>query len=54
MGLAEGWLAEGRSLPTADDVASHIAEISATNPHTVPTSIFDEVAAICARVGIIT
>jgi NAD(P)-dependent dehydrogenase (short-subunit alcohol dehydrogenase family) len=53
VGLAEGWLAERGSNPTADDVATHIDEVSATNPYTVPTSIFDEVAAVCARLGII-
>ena len=53
VGLAEGWLAERGSNPTADDLAVHIDEISATDPYTVPMSIFDEVAAICARLGII-
>ncbi len=53
VGLADGWLAEGGSNPTADDVATHIDEISATNPFTVPTSIFDEVATICTRLGIV-
>jgi NAD(P)-dependent dehydrogenase (short-subunit alcohol dehydrogenase family) len=52
VGLAEGWLAEPGSAPTADDVAAHSGEISATEPFTVPSSIFDEVAAICTRLGI--
>ena len=52
IGLGDGWFAESGSKPTADDVASHIDEISATEPFTVPSSIFDEVAHICERLGI--
>jgi NAD(P)-dependent dehydrogenase (short-subunit alcohol dehydrogenase family) len=52
VGLAEGWLADRDSAPTADDIATHLAEVSATEPFTVPTSIFDEVAAICDRLGV--
>jgi len=52
IGLGKGWLAEPGSEPTADDVAAHLAEVSATEPFSVPASIFDEVADICARLGI--
>jgi NAD(P)-dependent dehydrogenase (short-subunit alcohol dehydrogenase family) len=52
VGLADGWLAEPGSRPTADDILAHLAEVSATEPFRVPTSIFDEVAGICARLGI--
>jgi NAD(P)-dependent dehydrogenase (short-subunit alcohol dehydrogenase family) len=52
IGLGEGWLAEPGSKPTADDVAAHLAEVSATEPFTVPASIFDEVAGISGRLGI--
>jgi len=52
IGLGKGWLAEPGSKPTADDVAAHLAEVSATEPFSVPASIFDEVADICARLGI--
>jgi NAD(P)-dependent dehydrogenase (short-subunit alcohol dehydrogenase family) len=52
IGLGEGWLAEPGSKPTADDIAAHLAEISATEPFSVPASIFDEVAGICVRLGI--
>lgn len=52
IGLGDGWLAESGSEPAADDVASHIDEISATEPFTVPSSIFDEVTEICERLGI--
>ena len=52
VGLGEGWLAEPGSSPTADDVAAHLATVSATEPFTVPTSIFDEVIGVCDRLGI--
>jgi NAD(P)-dependent dehydrogenase (short-subunit alcohol dehydrogenase family) len=52
VGLGEGWLAEPGSNPTADDVAAHLADVSATEPFTVPMSIFDEVLGICDRLGI--
>jgi NAD(P)-dependent dehydrogenase (short-subunit alcohol dehydrogenase family) len=52
IGLGEGWMAEPNSKPTADDIVTHLAEVSATQPFTVPASIFDEVADICARRGI--
>jgi NAD(P)-dependent dehydrogenase (short-subunit alcohol dehydrogenase family) len=52
VGLAEGWLAKPGSSPTADDIAAHLDEVSATEPFTVPMSIFDEVLGICERLGI--
>jgi NAD(P)-dependent dehydrogenase (short-subunit alcohol dehydrogenase family) len=52
VGLAEGWLAAPGGTPTADDIAARLAEVSATDPFTVPTSIFDEVAGICDRLGV--
>jgi NAD(P)-dependent dehydrogenase (short-subunit alcohol dehydrogenase family) len=52
VGLGEGWLADPDSEPTADDIAAHLAEISATEPFTVPGSIFEEVFAVCDRLGI--
>ena len=52
IGLGEGWLAEPGSKPTADDIAAHLAEISATEPFIVPASIVDEVVEVCARRGI--
>jgi NAD(P)-dependent dehydrogenase (short-subunit alcohol dehydrogenase family) len=53
VGLGEGWLASGKTAPTADDVAANIEKVAAVEPFTVPTSIFDEVAEICDRLGII-
>jgi NAD(P)-dependent dehydrogenase (short-subunit alcohol dehydrogenase family) len=52
VGLGEGWLAEPGSNPTADDVAAHLSEVSATQPFTVPGSIFEEVFAVCERLGV--
>jgi NAD(P)-dependent dehydrogenase (short-subunit alcohol dehydrogenase family) len=52
VGLGEGWLAEPDSNPTADDVAAHLAEVSATEPFTVPGSIFEEVFAVCEKLGV--
>jgi len=51
VGLGEGWLAEAGSRPSAEDIAGHLDEVSATEPFTVPASIFEEVAGIAARVG---
>ena len=48
----EGWLAEPDSQPTADDVVAHLSEVTATDPYTVPGSIFEEVFAICERLGV--
>jgi NAD(P)-dependent dehydrogenase (short-subunit alcohol dehydrogenase family) len=52
VGLAEGWLAERGRAPTADDVAAHLVEVAATEPFTIPASIFDEILAICSRLEI--
>jgi NAD(P)-dependent dehydrogenase (short-subunit alcohol dehydrogenase family) len=52
LGLSDGWVAEGGTLPSADDLAAHIDEVSATTSFTVPTSIFDEVLAVCDRLAI--
>jgi NAD(P)-dependent dehydrogenase (short-subunit alcohol dehydrogenase family) len=52
VGLGEGWLAEPDSSPTADDIVGHLAEVSATEPFTVPGSIYDEVFAVTERLGV--
>ena len=52
VGLAEGWLAPAGTAPTADDIASNWAVVSGTEPSSVPTSIFDEIADLCVRLGI--
>jgi NAD(P)-dependent dehydrogenase (short-subunit alcohol dehydrogenase family) len=52
VGLGEGWLADPDSNPTADDIADRLSEISATEPFSVPMSIFEEVFGVCDRLGI--
>jgi NAD(P)-dependent dehydrogenase (short-subunit alcohol dehydrogenase family) len=52
IGLGEGWLAESDSSPTADDIAAHLTDIAATEPFTVPGSIYEEVFAVTERLGI--
>jgi NAD(P)-dependent dehydrogenase (short-subunit alcohol dehydrogenase family) len=52
VGLGEGWLAEPGSEPTAEDIAAHLEEASATEPFDVPTSIVDEVLGVCKRLGV--
>jgi NAD(P)-dependent dehydrogenase (short-subunit alcohol dehydrogenase family) len=52
VGLAEGWLAKPGHTPTAEDIAAHVTDVSATQPFTVPMSIVDEVIGICQRLGI--
>jgi NAD(P)-dependent dehydrogenase (short-subunit alcohol dehydrogenase family) len=52
VGLGEGWLAPAGSKPTADDIEAHLGEVAATEPFTVPTTIFDEIAELCRRLEI--
>lgn len=52
VGLGAGWTADRSRVPTADDLGTHIAEASATEPFIVPDSIFDEVADTCRRLGL--
>jgi NAD(P)-dependent dehydrogenase (short-subunit alcohol dehydrogenase family) len=52
IGLGQGWLSEAGSRPTADDVAAHIDEVSATEPSIIPESILDEILDICERRGL--
>jgi NAD(P)-dependent dehydrogenase (short-subunit alcohol dehydrogenase family) len=54
IGLGEGWFAEKDSNPTADDIQAHLSEVSATEPFTVPGSIFEEVFAVAAQLGVTT
>jgi NAD(P)-dependent dehydrogenase (short-subunit alcohol dehydrogenase family) len=54
VGLGEGWFAEKDSNPTADDIQAHLSEVSATEPFTVPGSIFEEVFAVAGQLGVST
>ncbi|MDH6194533.1 NAD(P)-dependent dehydrogenase (short-subunit alcohol dehydrogenase family) [Mycobacterium frederiksbergense] len=52
VGLADGWLAPPGSNPTADDIAAHLSEVTATEPFTIPESIYDEVFGVAGRLGV--
>jgi NAD(P)-dependent dehydrogenase (short-subunit alcohol dehydrogenase family) len=52
VGLAEGWLAEPGTKPTAEDVSTNLSEIIGTEPHLVPDSIFDEITDVCRQLGL--
>lgn len=51
-GLSQGWLSPPGSQPAAEDIESHLAEISDTGTFTIPGSLFDEVAEACALRGV--
>jgi NAD(P)-dependent dehydrogenase (short-subunit alcohol dehydrogenase family) len=52
VGLADGWIAERGSNPTAEDIATHLDQVTAAEPYTIPESIFDEVFQTCTQLGI--
>jgi len=52
IGLGRGWLAGQDTNPTAEDVAAHLSEVSATEPFMIPESIYEEVFAVYERLGI--
>jgi NAD(P)-dependent dehydrogenase (short-subunit alcohol dehydrogenase family) len=54
VGLGAGWLADADTNLAADDIAAHWNEVSATEPFTVPSSIFEEVFGVCAQLGVTT
>jgi NAD(P)-dependent dehydrogenase (short-subunit alcohol dehydrogenase family) len=51
IGLAQGWLADPGTEPTAEDVAAHVAEISATDEFTIPETNYEEVFEITERLA---
>jgi NAD(P)-dependent dehydrogenase (short-subunit alcohol dehydrogenase family) len=51
-GVGPGWLSEADSKPTADDIATHFSEVSATTPFYVPSHSGEESAEYAARRGI--
>ncbi|MGO8870809.1 MAG: SDR family NAD(P)-dependent oxidoreductase [Acidimicrobiales bacterium] len=52
VGLGNGWVASPSAPPTAEAIEANLAEVTATEPFTIPDSIFDEVEQICSRLGI--
>jgi hypothetical protein len=53
VGLAEGWLADRDTDPTAEDIEAHLEEISSTDDFTIPASSTDEIVALLSRLGIL-
>jgi NAD(P)-dependent dehydrogenase (short-subunit alcohol dehydrogenase family) len=52
VGCAEGWVADGGSTATADDLLAHFDQIDATDPYIVPNSLVDEMTDVASRSGI--
>ena len=48
-GLAQGWYAGQGATPTAEQIASHLAEIEEQAGYLVPTSTTDEIVALAER-----
>ena len=53
VGLGDGWLADVAGTATAEDIAEHLEEITATDPHSVPMSIADEIFTVLGQLGMI-
>jgi NAD(P)-dependent dehydrogenase (short-subunit alcohol dehydrogenase family) len=54
MGLTHGWLSDQSQPPaTADEIAERYAEIADTSDFAVPMSSFEEIIAVCQRLGIV-
>jgi hypothetical protein len=51
VGVTSGWLSDADSFPTAEDIAARLPEIEDRSDYIVPTSIYDELAAIGAAVA---
>lgn len=53
VGLGEGWMPDVGAEPSVEDVADHLGQIVATDPHTVPQAVADEVVTMLGRLGIV-
>jgi NAD(P)-dependent dehydrogenase (short-subunit alcohol dehydrogenase family) len=51
VGLGDGWVADHGN-PTAEDIARRLSDVTTAEPYTIPTSISDEIARVCAQLGI--
>ena len=51
IGVAQGWLSETGSYPTADDIAANFDKIEDRSTYLVPESIFDELSDIADRIA---
>ena len=52
VGLGKGWMTPTDDDPTADDIAAHLSEVTATEPFTIPGAIYDEVFEVTERLGV--
>ena len=52
VGLGDGWLADADSDPSAEDIETHLDDMSSIEKFIVPDSIVDEVLQVCDRRGI--
>ena len=53
IGLGAGWVADSARDATAEDIAEHLDEITATQPFTVPLSVADEIFTVLSQLGMI-
>jgi len=53
IGLGEGWLADRDAEATADDIAAHLDQITATAPFSVPMSVADEMGVVLHQLGLV-
>lgn len=53
VGVGDGWLADRETDPSVEDVADHLAAISATEPFSVPMTVADEIVAVLGQLGVI-
>ncbi len=53
VGLGDGWMADRDQEPTAEDIATHIAEIASTDRFVVPGGVADELITLLPRLGLL-
>lgn len=51
VGLGPGWMADHDGQPSVEEIAGHLDAIQSTQPFTVPSSIFDEIGEVHARLS---
>ena len=51
IGVAEGWLSDTDSYPTAEDIGRNFDKIQDRSSYIVPESIFDELSSIADRIA---
>jgi NAD(P)-dependent dehydrogenase (short-subunit alcohol dehydrogenase family) len=52
VGLGEGWLPDTEVVAKAEDIAASFAEVSGTDPFTVPGNIYEELFSVVGRLGV--